>query len=207
MLSRAAVDKISVGTAKYGATETCTAFQVSQDVGLPIFFWLYQLQHIHMPGVDINGDHRGTPVFKPDQIAVHDIKPSQDEDCDGHKKWPVNLKYDQAVSIGCGKIGTSGPYHNSTIHADMYDAFAWFAQNGKEVSVGIKNENNFIEVTNDNVIRIMPRIRTLNGYETTEHSKKYDITKEWKNFTMDDCANKGKVDRRRNLRVRLNLKY
>jgi recombinational DNA repair protein RecT len=89
----------------------------------------------------------------------------------------------------------------------MYDAFAWFAKNGKEISVGIKNENNFIEVKNDNVTYIMPSIRTLNGYETTEHSKKNDITKEWKKFTMDDCANKGKIDKRRNLRVRLNLKY
>jgi hypothetical protein len=84
MLSRAAVDKISVGTAKYGATETCSAFEVSQDVGLPILFWLYQLEHIHMPGVDINGQHRGEAVFRPDLMAVHDIKPSQDEDCDGH---------------------------------------------------------------------------------------------------------------------------
>jgi hypothetical protein len=91
----------------------------------------------------------------------------------------------QAVSIGCGKIGTSGPYHNSTKHADMCDAFAWFIKNGKEISGRIKNGNYFNEVTNDNETRIMPSIRSLNGYEITEHSKKYDITKEWKNLTIN----------------------
>lgn len=158
MLSRAAVDKISVGTAKYGATETCSASEVFQDVGLPVFFWLYQLQHIHMPGLDINGGHRGISMegTDPSLMAVHDINPARDEDCSGHKDWPINLKYDQAVSIGCGKIGTSGPYHNSTKHTDMYDAFAWFAKNGKKVSVGIENLNDFIKVTNNDVSRIVP---------------------------------------------------
>jgi hypothetical protein len=193
MLSRAAVDLIVVGTAKYGATETCTAFEVSQDVGLAIFFWLYQLQHIKMPGVVINGNHLGSSVFKPDQMAVHDIKHIDQDDCEGKKEWPQELRYDQAVSIGCGKIGTSGPFHNSTMKADMYDAFAWFAMNGKNVSVDIENENDFIAVKKDNVTHIMPTIRTLNGYDTTKHSEKYNITKEWKAFTFADCMIPGSV--------------
>jgi hypothetical protein len=96
-----------------------------------------------MPGVEINEDYEGLPVFKPDQMVVHDIKPTDHEDCEGTKnKWTNDLKYDQAVSIGCGKIGTPGPYHNYTAHADMYDAFAWFTKNGKDVFT----KSDFIEV-------------------------------------------------------------
>jgi hypothetical protein len=52
MLSKAAIERISTDTAKYEATETCkcNAFVVSQDVGLPVFFWLYPLEHIERPG-------------------------------------------------------------------------------------------------------------------------------------------------------------
>jgi len=185
MMNKAAVELISVGTSKYGATETCTAFKVSQDVGLPIFFWLYKLTHIKMPGLVLNGKHKGVSIFRPDQMTVHDIKHTDQDDCEG-KNWPFNLKHDQAVSIGCGKIGTSSPFHNSTVKADMYDAFEYFAKNGANVSVG--NEEVFL--------------RTLNGYETTQHSKQYDITKEWKNFTLDDCLIQGSIDNRRNLRER-----
>lgn len=41
--------------------------------------------------------------------------------------------------------------------------------------------------------RHVPDILQLKGYAETAHSKKYDITKEWHNFTLDDCAVKGVV--------------
>jgi hypothetical protein len=130
-------------------------------------------------------------------MVVHCVKPGNDEDCEGHEKWLNDMNYDQAVSVGCGKIGSQNPLHNAIFHANMYDAFDWFEKNGKNVSIGIENQNDFLTVMNDNnVSHIMPSIRTLNGYEITEHSKKYDITKEWRNFTMDDCAVKGRAKKR-----------
>lgn len=37
----------------------------------------------------------------------------------------------------------------------------------------------------------IPLLLQLRGYNTTKHSKEFDIVKEWKNFTMSDCAIEG----------------
>jgi hypothetical protein len=153
---------------------------------------MYQLQHIKMPGVHINPQHKGSEIFQPDQMAVHSIQHGNEDDCDGHKTWPNHLRYDQAVSIGCGKIGTPGPFHNASINADMYDAFDWFAKNGKDVS--FDNRNGFIDEKKNEISNIMPVIRILNGYNTTAHSKEYDITKKWRKFTLNDCSPPGSID-------------
>jgi hypothetical protein len=102
-------------------------------------------------------------------MVVHDVKPTDNEDCEGLRKWP-NGNYDQVISIGCGKIGTQNSFHNATLHTNTYDAFDWFEKNDKDDSFGIENQNDFLTVINDNnVSHIMPSICTLDRYETTAH--------------------------------------
>ena len=41
---------------------------------------------------------------------------------------------------------------------------------------------------------IIPRLLFLRGYTKTAHGQKYDITKEWHKFTMQDCSPPGRLD-------------
>eukprot|EP01036_Dinobryon_divergens_P033772 gene33772-43641_t len=68
----AAVKKISAGTAQYGMSETCTEFDVSQDAGLGIFFWLYELYHIQIPNPteSVVDKHELTPT----DLYKHGVK-------------------------------------------------------------------------------------------------------------------------------------
>lgn len=43
---------------------------------------------------------------------------------------------------------------------------------------------------------VMPEVGYLPGYRATEHAKKYDITKEWHKFKMEDCTDKGSIKKR-----------
>ena len=40
---------------------------------------------------------------------------------------------------------------------------------------------------------VIPVLSQLHGYEGTEHSKKYNIVKEWHPFTLNDCKKKGSI--------------
>lgn len=44
--------------------------------------------------------------------------------------------------------------------------------------------------------RILPYIVPLNGYELTEHSKKYDVTKKYVPFLLSDCVIPGKINKK-----------
>lgn len=41
--------------------------------------------------------------------------------------------------------------------------------------------------------RIIPKVMPIEGYALTEHGKKYNLTKEWKAFTLQDCQPPGKI--------------
>lgn len=113
----------------------CTSFDVSQDIGLGVFFWQHQLYHTHMPGVNMNVDHLGTAVFAPKMLAVHGVRKSLDrEDCEGRNGsvWK-GLRWDQEMAVGCGAVGRPNPGHDSEAHeADAYDATRWFEVHGED---------------------------------------------------------------------------
>ena len=95
---------------KYGITETCKAFDVSQDVGLSIWAWQHQLYHIHMPKGDTPGMGE-FEEFKPDAMFIHAVKHfKESDDCDGVKDdWDETsssslLRYNQSIMVGCGHV-------------------------------------------------------------------------------------------------------
>ena len=64
-----------LGVKAYGIKETCEAFDLSQDSGIGVWAWLYGLFHIEMPGMQINGEHKGiAKAFHPSQMVVHYVK-------------------------------------------------------------------------------------------------------------------------------------
>jgi hypothetical protein len=195
MLNKMAVERMRVSTASHGTRQTCLNFELSQDAGIGIFAWIHQLYHIKMPGVALNEHHKGVDVFKPHQMIVHGIKHGNKDDCEGHKEWPKHLRYDQNMSIGCGKLDTPHPYHDPNKIADMYDAWNYFAKNGKNVEVGHNGVNDFVEVQVGDQTKVVPKVVKLPGYENTEHSKKHNITEKWAPFTLKDCKYPGKINK------------
>jgi hypothetical protein len=195
MMNKAAVDRVREGVSKYGITDTCKAFAVSQDIGLGVFFWIHQLYHITMPGINQNVNHYGSSVFHPQQLAVHSIK---DDECGGEpKRWSKKLRYDQEVVLGCGKVDFNLPGHNETEMASMYDAYNWYKAHGKDIATGVDQKYEHMSFYNIQTGErtSYPYMNQLQGYETTAHAKQYDVTKEWRAFTVEDCKIKGKFEK------------
>lgn len=194
MMNRLAIDRMKVSASNYGLTQTCKNFEISQDAGIGIFAWMHSLFHIQIPGVQINSNHIGAQIFSPNEMVVHAIRHIDEDDCDG-KEWPPAFKYDQTMVIGCGKIGQSSPKHNPSHGVDMYDAWLYFAEKGNDIVVEKEGINDWIKDPQSG--KIIPSVWPLIGYNTTKHSEKFDITKEWHEFKMSDCAEPGKIDKRR----------
>jgi hypothetical protein len=195
MLNKAALEQIRRSTADYATTSVCKTFVLSQDAGIGVFAWIHRLYHIKMPGVQINSNHLGSDIFKPDQMAVHAIRHVKEDDCDmKSNKWPSSLRYDQQVAVGCGKLGQKTPLHDPKRQADMYDAYEWFEEHGEDIILEKAGVNDFRRAVDENGdIKVVPFISRLPGYENTEHSKKYNVAEKWAPFGPKDCKNPGKI--------------
>lgn len=194
MMNKVALERIKKSTKVYGITETCKNFDVSQDVGVGIFAWIHRLHHIYIPGLEINPMHKGEVIFRSKEMAVHGIRHTDEDDCEG-KNWPKEFKHDQQMIIGCGKIDKPGPFHKPADGADMYDAWQWFAKNGEDVEFGINGVNDWADVVKTTgEIMSLPYIYPLKGYNTTRHFKDYDVTNDWQSFTLNDCKERGKIE-------------
>lgn len=145
MLNRLALEKVKVAAASYGFRDTCRAFDLSQDAGIGILLWMYELYHIHMPRVDSNDDHQGIPALQPDLMSIHFIKHEEEHDhCEDGRHWPDAMKHKQNIVIGCGDIDQSSPGHNGTKNwADMYDVWKHFQHSGKDVVLDAAGENEY----------------------------------------------------------------
>ena len=87
--------------------------------------------------VEINGEHKGTPAMKPGQLAIHYMKHHKDDACATGANWPTAAKFKQNVVVGCGDIGEPSPGHDPVKQwADMYDAWAYYGSQGKDVVLG-----------------------------------------------------------------------
>jgi len=117
MLNHIALQMIGPAAAAYGVRDTCTAFDVTHDVGIGIFFWLYGLFHIQMPFTGINPSHKGVALLKPTDMAMHCIKHSNSEaEC---SEWKGEDRYKQNKVVGCGDVGEPSPHHDRAAMADM----------------------------------------------------------------------------------------
>lgn len=224
MFNHAALKLMRSSAEKMGVADTCRQFDVTHDVGVGVFGWLFQLNHVKMPRTEINGGHRGSSIFQQDQMIVHCIKHQEEDKCGDSSSWPANLRFNQKVAIGCGDIGVPGPFHNQEHDADMYDAWVYFRDHGTDVDFGKEGVNEFInadvvvdpnnpkllkkvflegEKVDDSrmhdglpvVKRIIPRMVPLSGYSKTKHAKNHNIVENWSGFKPSDCNDPGKVGR------------
>eukprot|EP00981_Chlorochromonas_danica_P011944 scaffold4354_cov196-Ochromonas_danica.AAC.7 len=134
VLNKLALERVAFPSKNYGLRDTCNSFVISQDVGIGTFVWLMELNHIYMPGVEINPAHQGEQVFRPNQMVVHGIRHERDDLCDKPEKWPASVRYNQKLVVGCGDVNEKTPFHDPSKHAaDMYDAWNYFSKHGENL--------------------------------------------------------------------------
>lgn len=146
-MNHAALQKIKLASANHGLMDTCRNFDVTHDVGMEAYVWLFGLYHLWIPNIEINGNHKGSEIFQPTQMGVHALKHDHDH-CEGGSAegtWPDKDRYDQNLVIGCGDIDHHGPFHDPKKQADMYDAWEYFRDHGKELEFGKAGELEWIK--------------------------------------------------------------
>ncbi len=220
MINHKALEILAHPVSKYAITDTCKKFDMTHDAGLEIFFWIFSFYHIYIPMTNINNGHDGyKKAFNPWLTIVHNIRHSNDDKCRNgdESKWPESLRYNQKVAIGCGDVGTPGPFHERDRLADMYDAYQYFHDHGEDPGFGLPGQHDWYKGnvtvytatdgtkrvkeilplntpykgTDPVEERILPLLIQLKGYETTVHSKQHDIVHDWFPFTHNDCKIKG----------------
>jgi hypothetical protein len=221
MINHAALEMLRHPVSRYAITDTCKAFDMTHDAGIEIFFWIFSFYHIFLPQVNINNGHEGYKVFNPWQMIIHNVRHEKADGCrpDNEKLWPEKMRYNQKLAVGCGDIGTPGPFHHKEKLADMYDAYEYYRDFGKDSGFGLRGQFDW-ELTNVTMTvlpdgkkkikdvlergqlyrgtdpvetRLMPLLIQLKGYETTNHAKKHDVVKNWVPFTHLDCAIPGVI--------------
>lgn len=192
LMNRKAISIISNATFDYGIRETCRIFDCSQDLGLGIFFWMHSFYHLYIPGVYTNPNKKGYAALKPDLMIIHAVKYLPEDGCDG-RSWSHAMRYNQHMMTGCGRIDNQSPAHDIHRSISMYDVWNWFAINGSAIPIGVNDEDMEIYEWIDANGTTVPLLQQLEGYDTTAHSKKYDLHKKWHPFTLKHCAIRGKI--------------
>ena len=191
-LNHHAADILSYRTQYRAATQTCTAFKISQDIALGILAWLLEFYHIYVPNVYTNPSQRGFVALKPDRMVIHGVRHIQQDDCLGNS-WPDSMKYNQQAMVGCGRINQVSPAHNILNSINMYDVWNYFHVNGTKVPIGIIDEDNNEWINNNGILS--PKLLKLSGYNTTKHYQLHrNYKSEWKQFTLEDCAIRGEIN-------------
>jgi hypothetical protein len=153
-LNRAALLKLRHSTSKFGIRDTCRAFDLSQDVALSIYFWLFELYRIYFPA---HGSvTKGSSEFPENTLGIHAVKHRTmpggqhgwEDECQPEEgKWPQWLRYNQTLAVGCGSVDTPNPNHDlSKGPPDMYDVWKWYQAHPSEVAVGVPGVNNWATV-------------------------------------------------------------
>jgi hypothetical protein len=70
MLNAAALSLMKSSVANYGVMATCKGFDVTHDVGVGVYAWLFGLYHVQIPHLERNDQHKGVQIFTPDQVRL-----------------------------------------------------------------------------------------------------------------------------------------
>ena len=140
MLNHAALERMRAGSAAYGLTDTCNTFVVTHDVGVGPYAWMYQLYHIQMPGVEINGNHKGIAAARPNEMALHFVKHGKNDFCESGKDWG-EMRYNQSVVLGCGDFGVAVPTKGAL--ADMHEVWEYFREHHDNIVLGVDGQAGF----------------------------------------------------------------
>ena len=239
VLNHAAMERMKVAAMSYGFTETCKNFDITHDVGMGPFAWMFGFYHYHITGMIVNNWNNGAHL-DPHLMVIHAVKHGRLYDrCDNLTNWGTEgARYKQNLAIGCGDLNEPMPHHSFDGHgykgnqliADMYDCWNFYKDHGQPISIdyhskvrvamypdgtmlpgislpGDEHKPKIFKVLTDQDFldsgglfqgyhveeRNVPELLKLKGYDETEHSKKFDIVKEWHPFTMTDCVIKGEV--------------
>jgi hypothetical protein len=133
ILNAAALKLMKNSVANYGVAATCKGFDVTHDIGVAVYAWLFGLYHVQIPHLERNDQHKGVQIFNPQQMIVHYLKPTESDLCREQAKWPEKLRYKQNIAIGCGDVDTPGPFHDKNKLAMMYDAWEYFREHGQDI--------------------------------------------------------------------------
>lgn len=194
MFNKISLNLLRDSVMKHGFTSTCRAFDLSQDQAFGIFGWIFQLNHVRLPQLS----HREVySELHPDDVIVHHIRPKSNvDDCRGDT-WSKEMRYNQKLLIGCGDIGHPNPMHDVNNGIDMYDVWSYFAEFG--IPLKLIDETWLEKIQRgyfyiDDNLNTVPAVMILGGYNTTRHSKEFNVADKWKPFTMKDCNNPGTVN-------------
>ena len=107
------------------------------------------LNHIYIPGLAAgNLADKGVSSFNPNKLAVHYLKPFDDEDyCHEERKWPATHRYNQTIIMGCGSVAQRGPFHDTVKnhkHADSFDMYEYFEKHSGDVEIGKVGVNTWV---------------------------------------------------------------
>lgn len=189
LLNKLALEKFGKIAPYSGITETCKAFELSQDGGLGVVGWLLELYHISMPGMREFIKLNQLVQEGEDVLLVHHTKESELDDCEGIN-WPASLRYDQSMILGCGNETHPSPFHNNNVSLNMYDVHQYYVHLNKTIRMYNDSEDiaecHYLETNNVTGIRF-PVLVQLDGYNTTRHYRNNNILQKWKPYTLDDC--------------------
>jgi hypothetical protein len=188
MLNKKAIEVVSTSIKAQGITQTCLAFEASQDVSIGVWAWQHELYHIHIPRSRSPG-HGELKNMDPRSVFVHGIRHSKSDKCDGgeEEEWKqTRIRYNQTIMVGCGSIDQAVPTHDRNRHMDMYDVWNYYAVNGSDISFYKNYEDDLSDWTRVNGHWNLD-ITKLEGYNKTDHYQKYKSSGEWKSFSPRDC--------------------
>eukprot|EP01034_Spumella_vulgaris_P025000 gene25000-31403_t len=128
VLNHAALDRLKFGAKEYGLMQTCTNFDVTHDVGMGPYAWMFGFYHIHIPHITVQNSG-GKGALPRDHLIIHALKHGKSEDdCNQASQWPEKDRYNQKMVIADGSPGDE-------IVADMYDAWDWQKTHGTQSQI------------------------------------------------------------------------
>jgi hypothetical protein len=191
ILNKAALDLIRDNLDHMPIEAACSTWQLSQDVGLQVYFWQYGIDRITFPGMHYQ---KGMEKFPEEMLAVHAVKHNSnlgyrhgmEDECNPRLSWPKHFQYNQHEEIGCGSLKTPNPRHDPKIQMDQYDMWKYYQERPVTDQVIANQFKNWVPVHasmpesgncddaevswNDilDVYKVMPQVAELNGdYKTT----------------------------------------
>eukprot|EP01032_Pedospumella_encystans_P014735 gene14735-16900_t len=177
MLNHLLLAKMAVGAAAYGLQDTCKGFDVTHDVGLGVYAWMYGAYHITIPQTNSNAEHKGIQIFQPSDLAMHYVKHHESERCDGRADngWSWHDRHTQNVVTGCGDVNHPIEGHDKKKRADMYDAWEYYKKHGIDVVLDqhLTNEyeDAFVIVDAANKVQhILRRDNNITAYNNGSYS-------------------------------------
>lgn len=180
VLNHAALERMKVASSSYGLAETCKNFEVTHDVGMGPYAWLFGLYHLPIPHLTVH-NAGGKDQLDPEFMIVHAMKHgSAADNCQYTFTFNLTQRYKQNVVEGCGDIDEPQQGHTrakghkgEALVADMYDGWNFYKEHGKKVPIGFHGVDYFVK----RKVTVYPNGTMLPGISTTGDEYKLKVKK------------------------------